>query len=676
MEADSLRNVENARPGHGSLSGSAKAQDRKWREFVARARREPGIGFQEHLAAFRTIFAHRKRQDGPPPVWHPSREAVRQSNLRKLISVMDFESLPELHRWSVTNREAFWTEVVRRLGIRFREAPDRILGRRDDPLDPGWMTGGTLNISESCFQAPPERTAILSGREGSRALRATTYRELNSLVDRVANGLRDLDLGPGHGVALYMPMTMECVAAYLGILRAGCHVVSIADSFTPAEIRKRLEVAEAKAIVTVAQFPRSGRQIKLYEKVKEAEGPPAVVLCESSMESSELRPGDMEWSQFLGSDEPAPPHVARPYDTVNVLFSSGTTGEPKGIPWTHLTPIKCAADGHFHLDIGTEDVVAWPTNIGWMMGPWLIFATLVNGATMALFEGAPRGAGFAAFIEDAGVSILGTVPTLVRGWRSSGAQADADWSRIRLFASTGEASNQEEYLWLMSLAAYRAPIIEYCGGTEIGGAYLTGSVLQPASPGTFTTPALGLDLVLISGKDEGVEEGESGEVHLIPPSIGLSETLLNADHDRVYHAGCPPGPGGAVLRRHGDRMRRLARGFYVAEGRADDTMNLGGIKVGSVQIEEVLNADEAVLECVAVGIPKRGGGGEDLAVFVVPADPAGTTIDLRRRLQHRLSSELNPLFRIRKVIPVKELPRTASGKLMRRVLRERAADRA
>ncbi len=148
-------------------------------------------------------------------------------------------------------------------------------------------------------------------------------------------------------------------------------------------------------------------------------------------------------------------------------------------------------DGHCHQDIHPNDIVAWPTNIGWMMGPWLIFATLWNDATMTLYEGAPLGEGFTRFVRDARVTVLGVVPSLVRAWRAGGFLREGDWSAERLFSSTGEPSNQEDYLWLMSRNGYRAPVIEYLGGTEIGGGHLTGTVVQTASPATFTTPLSG-----------------------------------------------------------------------------------------------------------------------------------------------------------------------------------------
>jgi len=643
---------------------------------VSELRAKGSPQFADQLARFHEIFSARAEEDGPPTVWTPFPDLAAQSNLGRLMAQRGFSSFRELHRWSVTNREEFWEEVTLRLGIVFGRRPEKVLGRPDSPRNPQWLMGAKLNAADSCFQAPPAHPAVVTGWEGTTELRTTTYAELEALANRFANGLRKNGFGPGDGIALYMPMTVECVAAYLGIVRAGGRVVSIADSFTPGEVRKRLEISGAKAIVTVAQFPRSGREIQLYEKVKKAGAPTAVVLCGSSRKMLDLRLGDHEWSDFLKEEGGPASHMADPYEVTNVLFSSGTTGEPKAIPWTHLTPIKCASDGHFHLDIRPSDVVDWPTNIGWMMGPWLIYATLVNGATLALYEGAPKGTGFARFIQDSGVSVVGTVPTLVRSWRDSGALEGLDWSGVRVFGSTGEPSNQEDYLWLMSRTGYRAPIIEYCGGTEIGGAYLTGTVVQPASPATFNTPALGMDLIVLADPGQPVERGESGEVFLIPPSVGLSETLLNQDHDEAYYRDCPRGPEGEFLRRHGDRMERLAGGFFRAGGRTDDTMNLGGIKVSSVRLETVLNDHEAVTDNAAVGVPMEGHGAEKLVVFVVSAGPAAGSSNLLRELQRRLSRELNPLFKIHDVVLVDELPRTASGKVMRRLLRDRYGSEA
>jgi len=643
-------------------------QTAEWLEFVDRVRSDPSIGFDEQWRRFLELSEARDPALGPLPTWVPSTGRIEASNLAQLAATLGMASYDELHRWSVDHRAEFWAAVIDRLGIVFAEPPEKILDLGNGPADPRWLPGARLNITDSCFRPDDCVLAIVQGHEGGDEDVYVSFGELEALVNRVANGLRERGFRPGDRIALYMPMNIECVAAYLGIIRAGCAVVSIADSFAPQEVGRRLGIAAAAGIITVDVFSRGGRPIPLFDKVCEAGAPRAVVITNDDVTAPMLRDGDLYWSDFLGDDGDFESVTTEPNTLTNVLFSSGTTGEPKAIPWTHLTPVKCAMDGHLHQDIRPGSVVCWPTNIGWMMGPWLIYATLLNRGCIALYEGLPSGPDFARFIHRSGVSMLGVVPSLVRAWRDSGACAGVDWSRIEVFSSTGEPSNRHDYLWLTSLTGHRAPVIEYCGGTEIGGGYITGTVVQPASPATFTTPALGLDLVILDDAGDPVADGEEGEVFLVPPSIGLSQTLLNRDHDEVYHAGCPTGPDGETLRRHGDQIARLPGGFFRAQGRADDTMNLGGVKVSSLELERVIDHHPAVSESAAVAVQPGGEGAEKLVVFAV-AQVATDRDELLVELRRRIAVELNPLFKLHDLVLVDALPRTASNKLMRRELR-------
>jgi acetyl-CoA synthetase len=377
-----------------------------------------------------------------------------------------------------------------------------------------------------------------------------------------------------------------------------------------------------------------------------------------------LRAGDRLWDDFLAPGPDFTSVSREPSAPVNILFSSGTTGEPKTIPWTQTTPIKAAADGFLYHDLQPGDVAAWPTSPGWMMGPWLVFATLINRGTIALFDGHPATEEFCRFVAEAGVTMLGVVPSLVAAWRAHAGPERYDWSRIKAFSSTGECSNPGDMLYLMSRAGYR-PVIEYCGGTEIGGGYITSSPMLSNAPSCFNTVAYGLELTI---RDEHGRPADRGEAFLIGPSIGLSTELLHRDHHETYFAGTPEGEGGAVLRRHGDQIERLGGGYYRVLGRVDDTMNLGGIKISAVEIERVLNRHPLVREAAAVSV-RPGGGPERLVAYVVPDRPDLDPRALRDELQALLGGQLNPLFRLAEVVLVEALPRTASNKLMRRMLR-------
>ena len=621
-----------------------------------------------HQLLHETVFSDWDLVRGPPPAWFPDDEAVRETNIADLMRARRLASYAELHAWSAQHRAEFWAVMIRRLGIVFQRDCDRVLDLPEGPEAPRWLPGAELNIAESCFAAPDDAPAIVYQAEG-HPLAQVSYGELLSLTNRVARGLVTAGFEPGDPIAVDMPMTAESVAIYLGIVKAGCAVVGVADSFAPQEIEVRLRLAGARAVFTQDVIRRAGRDLPLFARVVEANAPRAIVLHGSETPSVELRSGDMRWEDFLAADDRFEAVPRRPDDHTNILFSSGTTGEPKAIPWTHATPIKSAADGSLHHDIQPADVVAWPTNLGWMMGPWLIYASLVNRATIALYYDAPTSRGFGRFVQDARVTMLGVVPSLVRAWKDAGCMRGLDWRAVKAFSSTGECSNPEDMLFLMSLAGYR-PVIEYCGGTEIGGGHITGTRVQPAAPATFSTPALGLDFTIL---DANGAPADNGELFLLPPSIGLSNELLNRDHHQVYFEGTPEAPGGTgPLRRHGDQVECLGGGYYRAHGRVDDTMNLGGIKVSAAEIEQILNSVEEVRETAAIAVAPPEGGPSRLVICAV-ASPGVEVASLRVRLQDAIKRRLNPLFKIDDVVLVDELPRTASNKVMRRVLRDRYA---
>ncbi|WP_435011972.1 AMP-binding protein (plasmid) [Tundrisphaera lichenicola] len=596
-------------------------------------------------------------------VWTPAPESIAGTNIGWLMRHAGVSSYEALHAWSVQHRESYWAAVIERLGIRCRVPYDRVVDLSGGMESPRWLPGASLNIVESCFTAPVDSPAIIAQAAGGE-LAVVTVGELKSLSDRVVLGLTRHGFRPGDALAVVMPMTVECVAIYLGILQAGCVAVSIADSFRPREIATRLRLADAVGVFTQDVLRRGGKTHPLYAGVKEAEAPPAIVIPQETTPA--LRDRDCEWGDFLAEEGSSPVVLRDPSDPLNILFSSGTTGEPKVIPWTQTTPIKCAADAHFHQDVRPGDVVVWPTNIGWMMGPWLIFASLINRATMGLYDGAPTGREFCRFVQDSRATMLGVVPSLVKAWRAERATEGLDWSEIRAFSSTGECSDARDMRWLMEQGGGK-PVIEYCGGTEIGGGYIAGTLAMPCVAGAFNTPALGLDFVIL---DEAGDPAETGELFLVPPSIGMSTRLLNKDHHEAYFAGVPRGPRGEVLRRHGDQMEALPGGGWHALGRSDDTMNLGGIKVSSAEIERALQSVEGVTETAAVAV-SPGGGPSLLVIYAVCANGSPTNKNsLMAAMQSAIRRELNPLFRIHDVVLVESLPRTASNKVMRRILRD------
>ncbi|MFO0910844.1 MAG: AMP-binding protein [Isosphaeraceae bacterium] len=629
--------------------------------LVCREGLEPSFAASVHERVYRHVYRDWPSDSGPPPAWIPPPDITTRSNLGRLIDRLGLRDVERFRQWAIDDRPGFWRVLAETLTIAFDEPWTSILDPSEGFERPRWFPGSRMNITRSCFQQPPDTVAIVEHSEVGPP-RQISYGALESLTNQVANGLQAAGIRPGDAVGVMLPLTIEAVAILLGTIRAGGVVIGIPESFATPEIALRLRLGRARVMITQDQIVRRGQRLPLLAKLDPIEGLARIVICTEGTPA--LRPEtDRTWTDFLSPDTTFDPVSLPPEAHAVILFSSGTTGEPKAIPWSHTTPIKCAADGWLYHDIQPGDVVAWPSSMGWMMGPWLVFATLINGGTIALYEGHPGTEGFCRFVQDAGVTILGVVPSLVAAWRAGGWPSCFDWTRIKAFGSTGECSRPDDMRDLMSRAGYK-PVIEYCGGTEIGGGYLTSTMLRPNAPSCFNTVAFGIELDV---RDPAGEPAARGEAFLIGPSIGLSTELLNRDHHATYFADTPPHD--PPLRRHGDQVACLPDGFFRVLGRVDDTMNLGGIKISAVEIEQVLEHHPLVRESAAVA-SNEDGGPDRLVAYVVPEGVVTDLGALRKELQSLLNGRLNPLFRLSEVVLVEQLPRTASNKLMRRLLRD------
>jgi len=596
-------------------------------------------------------------------MWQPTVEKTLNSNIDTLMKKHQFTNYKDLWEWSVAHKETFWEETVANLHIIQHKKFEQILNIDDGVTKAKWLFGAQLNIIDSCFQNKDNATAIVF-QKPNKEVQKVTQKELENLVNKIANSFKNIQVKKGDTIAIDLPMTVECVAIYLAAIKAGIKVATIVDSFTPKEIQVRLQITNPKVVFTQDVLERAGKIFPLYEKVVTANTHKIVVIKTQKETVISLRNQDVFWDDFLSENTNFTSVKQSPQDCITILFSSGTTGEPKAIPWNHTTAIKAASDGFYHQNIQENDLVCWPTNLGWMMGPWLIFATLINKAAIGLYYDAPLGAGFGEFVQNAKVSMLGVIPSIVKHWKNSGCMEPFNWNAIKNYSSTGEVSNPTEMNYLMQLANNK-PVIEYCGGTEIGGGYITSTVVQENIPSTFSTKALGSDFVLLN---ENYQETTQGEVFLIPPIMGLSTELLNKNHQKIYYDDTPKHQ--KVLRRHGDELRQLENGYFKILGRVDDAMNLGGIKVSATQIEAAINQLNFVLESAAIAAAPEDGGPAKLVVFYVENKNQNNDEDRLKAAQKIVKTELNPLFKVADLLKIDVLPRTASNKIMRRTLRD------
>ncbi|KAK1259753.1 putative acyl-activating enzyme 18, peroxisomal [Acorus gramineus] len=698
---------DEARSTHASIqralqglrrSNGPEAAMEAWRRLSAGILRPDHPHALHQLVYYSTYGDWDQSVRGPPPYWFPSRAHSKLTNLGRIMETHCPKLLGSLYqdpitsfnlfqKFSFDHQEVYWSIVLKELSVVFQKGPKCILDISDKSNHRGvWLPGSVLNIAECCLlpmnfpKKQDNSVAVVWRDEGcdDSPVNHMSLKELREQVILVANAI-DAMFMKGDAIAIDMPMTVTAVIIYLAIILAGCVVVSIADSFAANEIVTRLNVSRAKGIFTQDFIVRGGKKFPLYSRVIECNPCKAIVIPGTGkVVDVQLRRDDVLWNEFLSSVG----HLRRPYhysptyqsiDSVtNILFSSGTTGQPKAIPWTQLSPIRIASDSFAHADIQSNDIFCWPTNLGWVMGPALLYSSFLSGATLALFHGSPLGRSFGKFVQDSGVTILGTVPSLVKTWKTSDCMEGIDWSRIRVLASTGETSTIDDDLWLSSRASY-CPIIEFCGGTELASCYIQGSLLQPQVFGAFSTPSMSTGFVILD--DHGTPYADDqpcvGEVALFPVYMGATDRLLNADNEEIYFKGMPTYKG-MKLRRHGDILQRTIGGYIVVQGRADDTMNLGGIKTSSVEIERVCNGvDDRVMETAAVSVRIGSVGPEQLVIMVVLKNGQHCEADfLKAKFSKAIQKNLNPLFKVSLVKIIPEFPRTASNKLLRRVLRD------
>ncbi|HFS68228.1 MAG TPA: AMP-dependent synthetase [Flavobacteriia bacterium] len=597
-------------------------------------------------------------------IWTPTNKDIEKTNIFKVMQNLQLKDYPDFLKWSTTNRSDFWDKTIQNLDIQMQEKYTAVFDLKEGVKKPKWLPNAKLNIVDSCFLNADDAIAVIYQKEGEE-LKKISQKELENFVNQIANSLVNQGLQKGDFIAIDMPMTVEAVAIYLAGIKAGIPVATVADSFTPNEIAVRLQITKPKLVFTQDVQLRAGKKLPLYQKVIDAKASKIVVIPALENLHVSLRKQDILWQDFLVENNKFTSVKQTPEETITVLFSSGTTGAPKAIPWNHTTPIKAASDGFYHHDVHQNEVIAWPTNLGWMMGPWLVFAALINKATIALYYGAPTGREFGEFVTNAKINMLGLVPSIVKHWKHTKCMEGLNWDSIKCFSSTGEASNPIEYKYLSGLANNK-PIIEYCGGTEIGGGYVTSTLVQPNIASVFSTQALGTEFVLL---DENYQPTDKGEVFLVPPILGLSNTLLNRDHEVVYFKDTPKWKG-KVLRRHGDQLEHIGNGYYKAQGRVDDAMNLGGIKVSSLQIEAVVNSLDFVKEAAAVAVSPKDGGPSVLVVYFVENKSNTDETAYFDSVKNAIRNKLNPLFKLSDLRKIDSLPRTASGKVMRKNLRK------
>ena len=616
-------------------------------------------------------------------LWSPDRSRQDHANLGEFMGRYGVADFDELMDRSTRDVAGFTEAVLEFLGIRFSTPYDRAVDLSRGPALPRWCPGGRMNITVSCLDRWLEspgtagRTAVVAESEAGEVT-TLTYTQLAAEVGRCANALRGLGIGPGDRVGLLMPMTAEIVVSLLAVIRIGGVVLPLFTGFGAGAVASRLSDAGAAALITADGFSRRGETVPLKSvadaALAQAPEVRAVLVLRHAGCPAQMRAGrDHWWHQIVPDQDPGcPPRDADAEERVMILYTSGTTGRPKGVVHTHCGfPVKAAQDMSLGLDVHPGDLVYWITDMGWMMGPWLVFGTTILGAACFLYEGAPDypdPGRVWSMAERHGLTQIGLSPTLVRALKSTGPEHhwNRNLSRLRSFGSTGEPWNPEPWRWLLEeVGGGRIPIVNYSGGTEVSGGILMDNPLRPAKPAAFSAPCPGMDVAVL---DEGGRpvRNEVGELAVRTPWIGMARGFWRDEGNRRYlETYWSRFPGVWV---HGDWALVDDDGHWWILGRSDDTINVGGKRAGPSEFESVLVAHPAVVEAGAVGVPDELKG-ESIVCFCVLEEGCSAGEDLEVELSERIVQELGKPLRPGRIVFVPDLPKTRNAKLMRRVLR-------
>lgn len=611
-----------------------------------------------------------------PIFWHPRADDLENSNLARLLKARNL-SYEAFLRWSVENPDEFWRQFFSDCGYRWSKPYTQTLDLSKGIEWADWFVGGETNLCDNAVdrhaQSTADRLAIRSVGENS-PVRDITYGQLLDEVSRLAGALQMAGFKLGDAVGLHLPMVAEVAIVLLAVARLGGIVVPLFTGFGAEAISVRLNDAKAKWLFTTDGFLRRGQKIDLLEQARAAAATvPSLERLVVLERIDKIAPqiNEISYATFLQTGHAVP---AKPFAAATpfmLIYTSGTTGKPKATVHVHAGfPIKAAQDMYHLFDVRQSDLIFWLTDIGWMMGPWLILGGLTLGAAILLYDGAPdvpNRAGLWKLWADHGVSIAGIAPTFVR---SIMAYPDAephglDLSKLRIMGSTGEPWNLEPWKWAMEkIGSGRVPIINYSGGTEISGGILGCTTLRPLRPMAFNTVVPGIDADVFSDEGKPVRN-QIGNLVIKRANPGLTRGFWN-EPDRYLETYWQRFAG---VWEHGDLVYASEQGDFYITGRSDDTIKVAGKRLGPAEMESAAVEHPAVREAAAVGISHTVKG-QVPVVFIVLKSGINANAALAKELIDFIGEKVGKALKPERVHFISDLPKTRNGKVMRRVVRK------
>ncbi|MCE8037752.1 acetate--CoA ligase [Halomonas sp. MCCC 1A11062] len=603
---------------------------------------------------------------------------------------IDREKYQAMYQQSVDDPEGFWAEQAKR--IDWFKAPTKIKHTTFDPhnVDIRWFEDGTLNASVSCLDRHLEKrgdqTAIIWEGDDPTDSKHVSYRELHAKTCQLANALKELGVGKGDVVTLYMPMIPEAAVAMLACARIGAVHSVVFGGFSPDALAQRIVGADSKLVITADESVRGGKHVPLKDNVDAALTRKGTEVCENVLVVKRTG-GEIEWKEGRdvwyhdlvdkqATDCPAEEMNAE--DPLFILYTSGSTGAPKGLKHTTGGYLVYASLTHQYIFDYQDGEVYWCTaDVGWVTGhSYIVYGPLANGATTLMFEGVPSYPSHGRMgevVDKHNVAILYTAPTAIRALMAhgDGVMDSSKRDSLRLLGSVGEPINPEAWEWYHRVIGNsKCPIVDTWWQTETGGimiAPLPGAM--DLKPGSATLPFFGVQPALLDSEGNELQGAVDGNLVISDSWPGQARSIWG-DHDRFIQTYFSTYKGYYFT---GDGCRRDEDGYYWITGRVDDVLNVSGHRMGTAEIESSLVAHEAVAEAAVVGFP-HDIKGQGIYIYVTLGDGVEPTDELKKELTQWVRKDIGPIASPDVIQWAPGLPKTRSGKIMRRILRKIAAN--